>query len=63
MLERQLHNQDDEINEEEAKKKIAKFQRETKPTFIDFEVLDKFIRVDAMKPVDEVFKSIKKNIF
>lgn len=60
MLERQLHNQDDEINEEEAKKKIAKFQRETKPTFIDFEVLDKFIRVDAMKPVDEVFKSIKE---
>ena len=60
MLERQLHNQDDEINEEEAKKKIAKFQRETKPTFIDFEVLDKFIRVDAMKSVDEVFKSIKE---
>ena len=60
MLERQLHNQDDEINEEEAKKKIAKFQRETKPTFIYFEVLDKFIRVDAMLPVEDVFKAIKE---
>ena len=57
---RQLASQDDHVTEEEAKKRIAKFQRETKPTFIDFEVLDKFIRVDAMLPVEDVFKAIKE---
>ena len=57
---RQLATQDDHVTEEEAKKRIAEFQRETKPTFIDFEVLDKFIRVDAMLPVEDVFKAIKE---
>ena len=57
---RQLATQEDHVTEEEAKKRIAQFQRETKPTFIDFEVLDKFIRVDAMLPVEDVFKAIKE---
>ena len=57
---RQLATQEDHVTEEEAKKRIAEFQRETKPTFIDFEVLDKFIRVDAMLPVEDVFKAIKE---
>ena len=57
---RQLATQEDHVTEEEAKKRIAQFQSETKPTFIDFEVLDKFIRVDAMLPVEDVFKAIKE---
>ena len=42
------------------KKQKKELLRETKPTFIDFEVLDKFIRVDAMLPVEDVFKAIKE---
>ena len=47
-------------NEETITKRLAKFERETKPIVEEFEKRKILIRIDGMRNVDEIYEDVSK---